>query len=72
MDVRPAVRPGLAALPIDFPGIRSRSFADVRLVIAMPERHRLAAKSVVTVDDIKDEPFIALRPHNCCASTSTT
>ena len=32
----------------------------------MPERHRLApspAKSVVTVDDIKDEPFIALRPH---------
>ena len=54
---------GLAALPIDFPGIRSRSFADVRLVIAMPERHRLAAKSVVTVDDIKDEPFIALRPY---------
>ena len=63
---------GLAALPIDFPGIRSRSFADVRLVIAMPERHRLAAKSVVTVDDIKDEPFIALRPTRCCASTSTT
>ena len=29
----------------------------------MPERHRLAAKSVVTVDDIKDEPFIALRPY---------
>lgn len=53
---------GLAALPIDFPGIRSRTFADVRLVIAMPQGHRLAAKDVVTADDIKDEPFIALRP----------
>ncbi|MNS59880.1 HTH-type transcriptional activator CmpR [compost metagenome] len=53
---------GLAALPIDFPGIRSRQFADVRLVIAMPEGHRLAAKAVLTPEDIKDEPFIALRP----------
>lgn len=53
---------GLAALPIDFPGIRSRTFANVRLVIAMPEGHRLAAKPVLTPDDIKDEPFIALRP----------
>jgi len=53
---------GVAALPIDFPGIRSRHFADVRLVIAMPEGHRLAAKEVLTADDIKDEPFIALRP----------
>jgi len=53
---------GLAALPIDFPGIRSRTFANVRLVIAMPEGHRLAAKTILTPDDIKDEPFIALRP----------
>ncbi|WP_417221032.1 LysR family transcriptional regulator [Achromobacter spanius] len=53
---------GLAALPIDFPGIRSRPFADVRLVIAMPQGHRLAANAVLTPEDIKDEPFIALRP----------
>lgn len=53
---------GLAALPIDFPGIRSHPFADVRLVIAMQAGHRLAAKTVLTPDDIKDEPFIALRP----------
>ena len=53
---------GVAALPIDFPGIISRTFALVRLVIAMPEGHRLAAKAVVTADDIQDEPFIALRP----------
>ena len=53
---------GVAALPIDFPGIISRTFARVRLVIAMPEGHRLAAKAVVSADDIQDEPFIALRP----------
>ena len=53
---------GVAALPIDFPGIISRTFAQVRLVIAMPEGHRLAAKSVVSAEDIQDEPFIALRP----------
>ncbi|MFP3700651.1 LysR substrate-binding domain-containing protein, partial [Burkholderia sp. SIMBA_013] len=53
---------GVAALPIDFPGIISRTFAQVRLVIAMPEGHRLAAKAVVTADDIQHEPFIALRP----------
>lgn len=54
---------GVAALPIDFPGISARTFAQVRLVIAMPDGHRLAAKRVVTADDIKDEPFIALRPY---------
>ncbi|RBL80100.1 LysR family transcriptional regulator [Streptomyces cavourensis] len=54
---------GVAALPIDFPGITSRTFAQVRLVIAMPEGHRLAAKRVVTATDIQDEPFIALRPY---------
>ena len=43
-------------------GIISRTFARVRLVIAMPEGHRLAAKAVVSADDIQDEPFIALRP----------
>ena len=59
---------GLAALPIDFPGIRSRSFADVRLVIAMPERHRLAAKSVVTVDDIRTNPSSRCALTRCCAS----
>jgi len=54
---------GLAALPIDYPGIRSQAFADVRLVIAMPEGHRLAAKPVLGMEDIANEPFIALRPY---------
>ncbi|KAJ8135943.1 hypothetical protein OY671_010844, partial [Metschnikowia pulcherrima] len=53
---------GVAASPIDFPGIISRTFARVRSVIAMPEGHRSAAKAVVSADDIQDEPFIASRP----------
>src|SRR5690606_22914405 len=53
---------GLAALPLDFPGIRTQSFANVRLVMVLPANHPLAAKDVLTAADIVDQPFIALRP----------
>lgn len=53
---------GLAALPLEFPGTRTQSFANVRLVIVMPRHHPLTKKKVLTPADITDQPFIALRP----------
>ncbi len=53
---------GLAALPLEFPGMRTQSFANVRLVIVMPRHHPLTKKKVLTPADISGQPFIALRP----------
>lgn len=53
---------GVAALPIDFPGIHSQPFANVRLVVAMPKWHRFTHKDKLTAQDLLGEPFIALRP----------
>lgn len=53
---------GLAALPIEFPGIRSKTFAKVRLVVVLPVGHPLSSKRTLAAEDISGQPFIALRP----------
>lgn len=54
---------GIVALPMEAPAIRSTAFARVRLVLAVPARHRLANRAVVRPADIAEENFVALRAH---------
>ncbi len=51
---------GLAQVPDDIPGLESRVFAQVPLVIAVPASHRLAHQRVVTLKEIAQEDFVAI------------
>ncbi|MFD0656741.1 LysR family substrate-binding domain-containing protein [Thermocatellispora tengchongensis] len=42
------------------PGLRTRVLSVERRLIAMAESHPLAGKEEVTLDDLREEPFIAL------------
>ncbi|PWF21549.1 LysR family transcriptional regulator [Corticimicrobacter populi] len=52
---------GMAALPLDFPGLRTQPFAEARVVVAMPPSHPLADRKVLRPEDLRGQPFIALR-----------
>lgn len=52
---------GLAALPLDFPGLRTQPFADASVIVAMPEGHPLAERKILGPADLQGQPFIALR-----------
>jgi DNA-binding transcriptional LysR family regulator len=48
----------LATEPV--PGIHTEPIVEVRLLCALPKTHRLARKAEVSVEDLANEPFIAM------------
>jgi DNA-binding transcriptional LysR family regulator len=51
---------GLSILPVKLAGLVSAPFIEVRPMAAMAARHRLAAKSALSIQDLGDEPLIVL------------
>jgi DNA-binding transcriptional LysR family regulator len=51
---------GFAQYPLDFPNIDIELLPAVPAVAVVPEGHRLAAKSVLEVQDFMGEPFVSL------------
>ncbi|MFL4473071.1 LysR family transcriptional regulator [Paeniglutamicibacter sp. MACA_103] len=44
-------------------GVATRVVARERLVLALPARHRLAREREISMEQLRDEPFVALPPH---------
>lgn len=51
---------GLAALPVDYPGVSSRKLAACRAIVAIPRGHRLAKRATVSIKDLSRESLIGL------------
>jgi len=43
---------------VDHPGLSTERMGQLRIVCVMPRGHRLASKSVVSCDDLEDEPLV--------------
>jgi DNA-binding transcriptional LysR family regulator len=54
---------GFMRPPIHRPELASRLIASEDLLVALPARHPLLRKSVITVPDLHDEPFIMYAPY---------
>lgn len=54
---------GLAALPLEQAGVRSRPFATASVVAVVPAGHRLARRRIIEPGDLAREKFIALKPY---------
>jgi DNA-binding transcriptional LysR family regulator len=50
----------LVSLPISHPGLRTELLVNPKAVCVLPKGHPLAAKKVITVEDLKDEDLIPL------------
>jgi LysR family hydrogen peroxide-inducible transcriptional activator len=57
----------LLSLPVERAGLQAREFFDEPLLVALPARHRLAAKRRLTLDDLEQEPFILMQEGHCLA-----
>ena len=51
---------GLAFDPAEHPGIARRKLARARFVVLAPDGEEFAGKSELTIDDLKDRPFVGL------------
>lgn len=51
---------GIGALPVQHPGIETELLIRARAQAVLPKKHPLAEKSQISVEDLKNEPFIAL------------
>jgi len=56
---------GVLALPVDLDGLESRPLYDEPFTVALPEQHRLAKKTHVKVEDLKDETLLLLEDGHC-------
>jgi LysR family hydrogen peroxide-inducible transcriptional activator len=56
---------GVLALPVDLDGLDSRSLYDEPFTVALPEHHRLAKKTSVKIEDLKDETLLLLEDGHC-------
>jgi LysR family hydrogen peroxide-inducible transcriptional activator len=56
---------GILALPVDLSGLESRELYREPFLVALPERHRLAAHPSVRVADLKDERLLLLEDGHC-------
>lgn len=55
---------GLVADEVDTAGLDHRLFATTRAFCAIPPRHRLAGRRIITAADLDGVPFIALAPED--------
>ncbi len=56
---------GILALPASAKHLTIEPLFEEELLLALPPQHPLAGKSEITVDDIRDEPFILLDEAHC-------
>jgi LysR family hydrogen peroxide-inducible transcriptional activator len=56
---------GILALPVDMPGLESRELYREPFLVALPERHPLAAHDTVRVADLKGETLLLLEDGHC-------
>lgn len=52
---------GLGTVPAHHPGIRSERLGSFPLVAIFPRNHHLSTKDSITIHDLADDPFVALR-----------
>jgi LysR family hydrogen peroxide-inducible transcriptional activator len=56
---------GILALPVELPGLAARELYREAFMVALPERHRLAAHATVRIADLKDETLLLLEDGHC-------
>jgi LysR family hydrogen peroxide-inducible transcriptional activator len=56
---------GILALPVELEGLESRELYREAFLVAVPERHPLAAHEAVRVADLKDETLLLLEDGHC-------
>jgi LysR family hydrogen peroxide-inducible transcriptional activator len=56
---------GILALPVELEGLESRELYREEFVLAVPERHPLAARERVRVPDLRDETLLLLEEGHC-------
>jgi LysR family hydrogen peroxide-inducible transcriptional activator len=56
---------GIVALPVELPGLAARELYREAFMVALPERHRLAAHATVRIADLKDETLLLLEDGHC-------
>lgn len=57
----------LVSLPVERTGLVAEAFFDEALLVALPVKHRLAGKRMLTLDDLEEEPFILMKEGHCLA-----
>jgi LysR family hydrogen peroxide-inducible transcriptional activator len=56
---------GILALPVELPGLAARELYREAFMVALPERHPLAAQATVRLADLKDETLLLLEDGHC-------
>src|SRR5215468_6229996 len=56
---------GILALPVELEGLESRELYREEFLVALPERHPLAARERVRVADLRDERLLLLEEGHC-------
>jgi LysR family transcriptional regulator, hydrogen peroxide-inducible genes activator len=56
---------GILALPVELAGLESRELYREAFLLALPDRHRLAARDSVRVADLKGETLLLLEDGHC-------
>jgi LysR family hydrogen peroxide-inducible transcriptional activator len=56
---------GILALPVALAGLESRELYRESFTVALPERHRLAARGTIRVADLKGETLLLLEEGHC-------
>jgi len=56
---------GILALPVELDGLESRELYREAFLVALPERHRLAAHETLRLADLKGEPLLLLEDGHC-------
>ncbi len=56
---------GVLALPVNLDGLDSRPLYEEPFVVALPENHRLAKKTSLKAEDLKDESLLLLEDGHC-------
>ncbi len=55
----------LLALPLDEPPLQAEPLLRDELLVALPSKHRLAARETIALEDLTEEPFILLNEMHC-------
>ena len=56
---------GVLALPVELDGLDSLELYEEPFTVALPEHHRLAKKTSLKAEDLKDEPLLLLEDGHC-------
>jgi LysR family hydrogen peroxide-inducible transcriptional activator len=57
----------LVSLPVELAGLKAEEFFDEGLLVALPEKHALAKKKRLVLDDLESETFILMKEGHCLA-----